>query len=69
MTPTCSIVILEHPRSEVVLKAMAHLNALADQGKLEKPPKSLPVRLASLELNAEDGEIQDGARALKARLR
>ena len=61
--------MLDHPRVEVVLKAMAHLNALADQGKLEKPPKSLPLRLASLELNAEDGEVQDGARALKARLR
>jgi hypothetical protein len=61
--------ILEHPRSEVVLMALANLNALADQGKLEKPPKSLPVRLASLELNAEDDEVQAGARALKARLR
>jgi len=61
--------ILEHPRTEVVLKAMAHLNALVDEGKVEKPPKSLPLRLASLELNAEDGEVQDQARALKARLR
>jgi hypothetical protein len=61
--------MLEHPRSEVVLKALAHLNLLADQGKLEKPPKSLPLRLASLELNAEDDEVQDEARALKKRLR
>jgi hypothetical protein len=61
--------ILEHPRAEVVLKAMAHLNALIDEGKLAKPPKSLPMRLASLELNADEGEVQDQARALKSRLR
>src|SRR5215472_8436253 len=37
--------MLDHPRTEVVLKAIEHLNALADEGKLAKPPKSLPMRL------------------------
>ena len=59
---------LEHPKSPVVLKALAHLGALAADGKLPKPPASLKQRLASLELTHDDPEVQEHAQELAKKL-
>ncbi len=60
--------VLDHPKSPVVLKAMAHLASLRADGKLPKPPASLKQRLASLELTHDDPEVQDEAKALAKKL-
>jgi hypothetical protein len=59
---------LEHPKSEVQLLVLARLGALKDEGKLAKPPASLKLRLDSLMLNCDDGDIQDAAAALRKKL-
>ena len=55
---------LEHPKAEVQRRALIHLAALRSDGKLPKPPPSLKLRLDSLQLNSDDGEVQDLARDL-----
>jgi hypothetical protein len=59
---------LEHPKPPVVLKSLAHLGALAADGKLPKPPASLKQRLASLELTHDDPDVQEQAHALAKKL-
>ncbi len=59
---------LDHPKPAVVLRAIGRLGALADEGKLGKPPASLRQRLASLELTADDPEVQEKATALAKKL-
>lgn len=56
---------LDHPQSEVVLKALERLASLAREGKLTKPPASLKQRLASIELTSDDPAVQEQAEALK----
>lgn len=59
---------LEHPRTEVVLRAMDHLEAMIDAGEF-KPPASLKLRLQGLELSADDSDVQERAAALRKKLR
>lgn len=57
-----------HPDEGIVLKALEKLIALAEAGEL-KAPKSLPERLRSAELNADDPDVQDEAKRLATMLR
>lgn len=59
---------LEHPSAGVQLRALARLRALKADGKLQKPPPSLKVRLDSLSLTSDDGEVQDSALFLRKML-
>jgi hypothetical protein len=59
---------LDHPKEAVVGRALDRLEALAGEGKLAKPPKSLKQRLASLELTADDPVLQERAQKLRSRL-
>ena len=59
---------LEHPKVAVQLRALERLDALRAEGKLAKPPATLKMRLDGLALNADDGEVQDAAGALRKKL-
>ena len=59
---------LEHPRPEVQLRALGRLKVLKEEGKRSKPPPSLRLRLDSIALNSDDGDVQDAALALKKSL-
>jgi hypothetical protein len=59
---------LEHPKPEVQLRALGRLKALKEEGKLAKPPASLKLRLDSIALNSDSGEVQDAAAALRKSL-
>jgi hypothetical protein len=59
---------LEHPKVAVQLRALGRLKALKEEGKLAKPPPSLKLRLDSIALNSDDGEVQDAAAALRKTL-
>ncbi|MHB8417560.1 MAG: hypothetical protein ACYDCL_05765 [Myxococcales bacterium] len=61
--------ILDHPKAQVVKLALEQLEALASDGKLQKPPASLRQRLASLELTSDDPAVQEQAQALAKKLR
>ncbi|HUB05601.1 MAG TPA: hypothetical protein VMB50_01295, partial [Myxococcales bacterium] len=61
--------ILDHPKAQVVQRVLDHLLALAEAGKLQKPPKSLGQRLQSLELTSDDPDVQEKAQALAKKLR
>jgi hypothetical protein len=61
--------LLDHPRERVVGMALSKLEEMESAGKLKgKAPKSLPMRLKSLELTSMDPETQERARALRARV-
>lgn len=60
--------LLGHPDDALVLRTLAEMNRLLDEGTF-KAPKSLPQRLKSIELGSDDDEVQDAAKALAARLR
>ncbi len=59
---------LEHPKAQVQLRALGRLQALKAEGKLLKPPPSLKLRLDSIALNSDSGEVQDAAAALRRSL-
>ncbi len=62
--------LLNHPRDRIVDKALARLEALHEEGKLQpKLPKSLEQRLKSLELTSMDSEVQQRAKVLREKLR
>lgn len=60
--------MLAHPTTSVVLTALEKLIELADAGELV-PPKSLAQRLRSLELTADDYDVQDEAKRLAKKLK
>lgn len=55
--------LLTHPSAAMVKKSLEQLTKLISSGELV-PPKSLAERLRSLELTADDPDVQDGAAAL-----
>src|SRR5688500_12516756 len=59
---------LEHPRSEVSLRAMDRLEAMIDAGGF-KPPASLKPRLQGLELSADEPDVHERAGVLRKKLR
>lgn len=63
--------LLDHPRDRIVDKALARLEQMQAEGKLVagKLPKSLEVRLKSLELTSTDSEVQERAKALREKIR
>lgn len=61
--------LLDHPRERIVDKALARLEVLADEGKLQKKPQSLDQRLKSVELTSMDPDMQSRAKALREKLR
>lgn len=60
--------MLAHPETPVVLQSLEKLIQLADDGELV-PPKSLAQRLRSLELTADDYDVQDEAKRLARKLK
>lgn len=60
--------MLAHPETSVVLQSLEKLIELADSGELV-PPKSLSQRLRSLELTADDYDVQDEAKRLAKKLK
>jgi hypothetical protein len=62
--------LLDHPRDRIVDKALARLELLEGDGRLKlKLPKSLDQRLKGLELTSMDPEVQERAKALRAKIR
>ncbi len=62
--------LLDHPRERIVGQALGKLEGMEGEGKLKgKAPKSLDERLKSIELTSTDPELQDRAKALRAKLR
>lgn len=63
--------LLDHPRERIVDKALAKLEALAEEGKLKgtKLPASLDQRLKSIEMTSMDPELQGRAKSLREKLR
>lgn len=62
--------LLDHPKERTVDKALAHLELLQGDGRLAKgkAPRSLEQRLRTLEMTSLDSEVQQRAKALRARL-
>lgn len=62
--------LLDHPRERIVEKALGKLETLEGEGKLKvKLPRSLELRLKSLEMTSLDTEVQGRARALREKIR
>jgi hypothetical protein len=62
--------LLDHPRERIVEKSLGKLEALEAEGKLKtKLPKSLELRLKSLEMTSLDTEIQGRAKSLREKIR
>jgi hypothetical protein len=59
---------LGHKNPRVVEQSLDQLLRLAGEGAL-KPPRSLAQRLQSLQLMSDDGDVQDKAKALAAKVR
>ena len=61
---------LDHPKDRIVDKALATLERMHDEGKLPRPktPKSLEQRVRALEMSSPDTEVQQRAKALRAKL-
>ena len=63
--------LLDHPRERIVDKALARLEGLLEEGKLQgnKVPKSLDQRLKAIEMTSMDSELQSRAKILRDRVR
>ncbi len=62
--------LLDHPKDRIVDKALARLEVLQDEGKLQgKTPKSLEQRLRSIEMTGSDPDTQQRAKALREKIR
>ncbi len=61
--------LLDHPKDRIVDKALARLELLSEDGRLQaKLPKSLEQRLKSIELTSMDPEMQSRAKALREKV-